>query len=265
MKKTSALSLILMGFAILGAGCNPGCGRKQNIFKEDSATQNLAKDNRAEGTDKQTTSAPITIDREPASLSEAPTKFIIKKDGSQIKEINIKDGSPFTMRVFKQTDNFVYVAGYREGLGGYILFEADPITLYQINLKTNEVVDLTKQNLIVEDIYNDDAIAWADPTKRKIVIGHIGKNSELTINVPKMYSQFGNIHFSPDGKKIAYAAAVGNPDNEAGAVFMVNIESIDSLQETLVAKTSEGSKYFEVNGWKDNDTVDFVDRGVTEK
>jgi hypothetical protein len=79
MKKTSILSVVLVGLAILGAGCNSGCGRKQNIFKEDDASQNLATDNQTEPGDTQTSSTPITIDREPTSLSEAPTKFVIKK------------------------------------------------------------------------------------------------------------------------------------------------------------------------------------------
>jgi tricorn protease-like protein len=262
MKKTSILSVVLVGLAILGAGCNSGCGRKQNIFKEDDASQNLATDNQTEPGDMQTSSSPITIDREPTSLSEAPTKFVFKKDGTTIKEITTSKSSPFTMRIFKQTDNFVYVAGYREGLGGYILFEADPITLYRVDLKTNEVIDLTRKDMIVEDIYGDNMIAWADPVNKVITVTYPADSSPARFSVPKKYGQFGNIRFSPDGKKIAYAAAIGNVDKEQGAVFVANIET---GKQNLVIETTEENKYYEVNGWKDNNTVDFVDRGVTEK
>jgi hypothetical protein len=257
------LTLLLVGITLVGAGCNSGCGRKISPFKSDQTVSSTPSDALSNPPNNQTVSSPITIERIPAALSEAPQKFIIKNEGALIKEIIPRQDTPFTMRVFKQTDKYVYIAGYREGLGGYILFEADPTVLYQVKLENNEIVDLSSgSGLVVEDIFKDDLIAWADILHKKIVVRRINGNFQLETKVLVKYTQFGNVHFSPDGKKFAYAAALGNPDKEAGAVFVVDI---DTGKQVLIAETKELNRYFEISGWKNNDEVDYVDRGVIQK
>lgn len=253
------LFLLLVGIVLVGAGCNSGCVRKVNPFKEDKSTSSTSYQSSTTSPDN---ISPVVVERMPSSLTEEPQKFILKKNGKVVKEIIPVQGNPFTMRVFKQTDRYVYIAGYREGLGGYILFEADPIVLYQVNLENSEAVELTRNDLIVQDIFNDDLIAWVDVVNRKIIIRRINGNFELQTNVPSKYSQFGNVRFSPDGKKFAYAAALGNQDKEAGAVFVVEV---NTGKQVLVAETTEAHRYFEVTGWKSSEVVDYVDRGVVEK
>lgn len=258
MKKIYLFVGLLTGITILGAGCNPGCLRKNGIFKTD-AQINTATDTPQTPSE---TPLPVTIERIPSSLAEAPQKFTIKKDGQVITEVIPTNGNPFTMRIFKQTEKFVYVGGYRDGMGGYVLFEADPTVIYQIDLETKNVVNLSRGELVVQDIYNDDMVAFSDLKQKKVVLRRINGNFQQEVKVPSKYGQFGNVRFSPDGTKVSYAAAVGNPDKEVGAVFMIDVQT---GKQTLVSETNEPNKYFEVDGWKDNGTVDYVDRGVNEK
>jgi tricorn protease-like protein len=251
------LGTLLVGVVVLGAGCNQGCLSKGSVFKKDlpaiGSPTSTAADIPVER---------VVIERMPSSLAEAPQKFIIKKDGVAVKEVVPVNGTPFTMRVFKKSDAFVYVAGYKEGIGGYILFEADPENLFQIDMNTGNVVDLTRTGLVVQDIFQDDLVAWSDPVNKKIVVRRINGNFQMEFVVPKKYAQVGNVKFSPDGKHIAYAVAVGNENKESGAVYSGNLET---GKQVLISETVDPNKYLEVSGWKDATTVDYVDRGVNEK
>lgn len=67
------------------------------------------------------------------------------------------------------------------------------------------------------------------------------------------YGQVGDVHFSPNGAKLAYAAAVGDPEKESGAVYVIDIAT---GKQTRIAETKK-SGYFHVNGWKDAIAVDY--------
>jgi hypothetical protein len=91
------------------------------------------------------------------------------------------------------------------------------------------VIDLTRKDMIVEDIYGDNMIAWADPVNKVITVTYPADSSPARFSVPKKYGQFGNIRFSPDGKKIAYAAAIvyrgvwdGKPFEDKGSVLEID-------------------------------------------
>ncbi len=248
--------LVLLGSTILfGAGCNQGCWNKQPLFKQDvDQTEQVA-----------TTTVsvePFLIERVPVSLAEPAQKFILKKEGVVIKEIIPVNNELFTMRIFKETDKFIYVAGYHEGVGGYTLFETDPTILYQVNKQTNDVVDVTRKGMIVEDIYGDDLLAWADIVNKAVVVQYVGAVSQIKFDVPKKYSQFGNIRFSPDGSKIAYAAAVGDVTKEGGVVYSADLVT---GKQKLITEIKDDDKYFEIQGWKSTSTINYVDRGVNEK
>lgn len=247
---------LLTGVVILGAGCNQGCLRGDSFFKKDVPDVTTPSSTPPIATQR------VLVERIPSSLSELPQKFVIKKDGVVVKEVVASNGQPFTMRVMKETEVFSYVAGYREGIGGYILFEADPEMVFQIDLHTGDVLDLTRKGLVLQDIFEDDLVAWSDVVARKVVVRRINGNFQMEFIVPKKYTQFGNVKFSPDGKRVAYAVAIGNPEAERGAVYNADLET---GKQVLVSETDSAQKYFEVNGWKDAKSVDYADRGVNDK
>lgn len=90
-----------------------------------------------------------------------------------------------------------------------------------------------------------------------------------TYDIDKKYGQFGDIKFSPDGKKLAYAAIVGDYyteftqlNDQYTAVYTLDIATgIHTLVEEGHGQLSthgDGSPApYRIKGWKDNDTLEY--------
>ncbi len=171
----------------------------------------------------------------------------------------------YRISVIRVTDNNVYLQICPPEVKGYMLFGVCPRRIYQVNLTTNELrntVSGNRGNLdMAEDISADEtwvAAGRSDPDSSvgpiTVVVQEIIGERKYEFPVMNGFNQMGDVRFSPDGRSIAYAAALGTPGTEAGAIFMIDIAS---GVQTEVAKSTRPNSYLRITGWKDAATVDY--------
>ena len=182
--------------------------------------------------------------------------YTLKKDGTAWKTLEAGLGES-GINVFKQTKQFVYLAPEIDGLGGYILYEALPTRVIRVDLKTGDQ-KVFQVGGVLEDISQDEkqmlwVVAGQGSLNFAIYDTATGKRT-LTIPVEKKFSQAGNARFSPDMKKFAYAAALGIPDRDGGAVISVDIAK---KQQTKLVEDLHVNKVPRVYGWKSASTIDY--------
>jgi len=175
------------------------------------------------------------------------------------------ENDEFDANINKIAGKNAYVSVCATGFGGYIFYDFCHGDTYQINLTTGAVVkadprtDTTTVHLNFMDASPDESwTAWtSDSTAHKIYLLPPPGNESDSIkifDVDKMYGQFGDVKFSPDGKKLAYAAIVGNPTEEFSAIYIIDIAT--AKQTTVV----EGlNSPYEIVGWEGNNTVLYTD------
>lgn len=145
------------------------------------------------------------------------------------------------------------------GIGGYISFSGAS-NLFQINIATKEVKEIIPVSAdsgpqICLDAMSGDYRYVADHcTQGVITIRDLQSGGTVTIEPPTDitdYRQMGSARFSPDGSKVAFALAKGNPDAEQGWVAVG--DSAGGGSKTILVG-NVGSFYM-VAGWLDDQTV----------
>lgn len=190
------------------------------------------------------------------SIDKQSGYWIIFQNNREVARISVgESGESPSLTLVKQTLQNAYLGYCPGGLGGAYLFEACPYGLTRLDLKTHELKDMTPSELLIfGDVSPDENwLVWKDSQKHTVVLQSIVDKTEKSFVVPKEFEQFGNIRFSPDGTKIAYAAANGIDWTAANGV--VQVINIASAVQTTVARSLKEA--FEVYGWKDADTVDY--------
>lgn len=199
------------------------------------------------------------------TLDATLNKFVVKQAGKKIAELpgtfTANDEVAATMN--KITDKNAYVSVCATGMGGYIWYTFCLGNSYQVDLTTGTVKDLDTRtdkavHLDFMDISPDEqTTAWtSDYTGHKIYLLSTTDNKVVkTFDVDPKYGQFGDVKFSPDGAKLAYAAIVGDPSAEYSAIFTIDIATgkQTSLKEGL------GIGPFNVTGWTNNTTPEAND------
>ena len=196
----------------------------------------------------------ITVDKEGAL-------YVIRKNGAEAAKLGREQLFSDTVKMYKQDKQYAYIAAVPEGLeGGYLLFDPGVYKLYRLDLNQEGTAgwkDLSRGDTAIQAVSPDDRfVVYAEyGAQKKAVIREIESGKEFSVPVPQHYGQFGSMQFSPDSNKLAYAAAIGFPGKESGAVFTVDIAT---EQLHLVALTKEPDTYFIVRGWKNNNGVDYA-------
>ncbi len=236
-------------------------------------------------TDAPPTTAPLTTTKaiivpsaepEPEIASPLTISDDTERGLATIKHGNVVVGEipngwgVYKTKVIRVTDKAVYIESCRKELNGYQLFGVCPRRIYRVTLATNElrnVVNGPRGNLdLAEDISPKEslvAIGRSGTDNQASLLTVVSKNiaddSEQVFPVSPGYNQLGDLRFSPDGKKIAYAVAVGRPHDEAGAVFVVVLKT---GAQTKIIETTNPNSYFRIKGWKDATTVDYTEVGL---
>ena len=173
----------------------------------------------------------------------------------------------YRVGIFRITAHNAYIYSCFKESKDYLLFGLCPRRIFQVNLTTGawrNVIDGTRSYYdLAEDISPDEELAVLGRSDTpgpqsvlSVVVRSIGSEEEIDYPVADQeYNQLGDMRFSPDGSKVAYALARGVPGSEAGAVYMLDIES---GQQKLVAKTDKPNTYMRVSGWKDTTTVEYA-------
>ncbi len=182
--------------------------------------------------------------------------FVIKKNGVVWKTIDASFGET-NIHIFKQTKNYVYLAPEIEGLGGYMLYEALPTRVVRVDIKTGDQ-KIFRVGGVLQDISEDEKhMLWVIAGQGSLsfaVYDTMSDKRSMTVTVDKKFSQAGNARFSPDTKKFAYAAALGMPDRDGGAVVSVDIAK---KQQVVLVEDLHSNKVPRIYGWKSTVTVDY--------
>ncbi|MCH8049280.1 PD40 domain-containing protein [Patescibacteria group bacterium] len=188
--------------------------------------------------------------------NEAGNEILVLNRGQEIGYVLSE--YPFAQSaIFHQTNDLVYIEVNPDGLGGYILY-GGAYSLYEANLLTNEIRRIFYSG-IATDIspdgkwltYVETEVSDSD-VNFVIALLNLETNESVSYNVPQEYGQAGGATFSPNGKKIAYSAAVGDPENESSAIYVIDLET---GEQTLV--TQKEAAVLQVLGWHDNERVKY--------
>jgi hypothetical protein len=153
----------------------------------------------------------------------------------------------------------VYFSREPVGIGGYILF-GGASSLYRYSRADGSVTEIIPFNpaggMICLDDFNADLSLAAghcgDP--KTITLHDLAGGPDRAITAPGTVTDFsvvGGARFSPDGQRVAFALAKGNPEAEQGYVAVS-----DGLEgaSNFIATTDPGS-YYTVLAWLNDSTL----------
>lgn len=151
----------------------------------------------------------------------------------------------------------LYYAEEPSGLGGYIPFDGYS-SLYVYDMTTGEpsvVVPNSRAGMIcIDDLSPDEQhIAHHCDIDRMAVTNlETGESTEITAPDEAADAGFaGGAVFSPDGSRLAFGLALGNPDDERG--YLVVTDDLSGSSRLLA--TTEESAVYRVLAWLDDDTL----------
>jgi hypothetical protein len=146
------------------------------------------------------------------------------------------------------------------GLGGYILF-GGASNLYRIDITTKEVSELIPlvpsdgPQICLDSISKDYRYVAEHCSEDFIRIRDLTSDGTANIllpgDLPSGYKYLGSSRFSPDGSRIAYAVAEGDPNNVQGWLVV----SDTAVSNSKVILTSQVGSYFTAAGWLNDQTV----------
>ncbi len=145
------------------------------------------------------------------------------------------------------------------GLGGYIPF-AGASSLYQIDVSTKKVTDLfpfvapAGPMTCLDAMSGDDRFVADHCTPNAVTIRDLTGGPSTTIQPPAEAAGFrllGSARFSPDGRRLAFALAKGDPNAEQGWVAV----SDSTRGSSKVILAGEVGMYYTVIGWLDDTTL----------
>ncbi len=185
-------------------------------------------------------------------------------DGSQLETLLTEDAGAnppqqLVAEFWSADGQSLYFSKEPVGIGGYIPF-AGASSLYQINLSTRQVKEIipfttSSGPMICLDAVSDDYRFEADHcTLKAITVRDLASGKTSTIQPPAEvtdFGQMGSARFSPDGSRLAFALARGDPSDEQGWVAVSDGTSGGSK---LILTSQAGTSY-SVIGWLDDQTL----------
>lgn len=190
----------------------------------------------------------ITYD---AEYDKGRSKAYIKNNGVEAGAIEMTDY--FVVHIQKQTRDYVYLRLQPEGVGGYILYDL-MLPVYRMNLVTNKIEMLSNEGGTISPSERYLAYTTEKDGQYKIIIKNIETGEPTEYKVPSKYGRCGDLTFSPNETKLAYAAAVGDPNNEKGDVFIIDLKTAAQTQANATEITGRAP---EVHYWYDNDSLNY--------
>ncbi len=145
------------------------------------------------------------------------------------------------------------------GIGGYIPF-GGASSLYKIDLASKQVTELipmaaSSGPMTCLDALSGDYMLVADHcTEKVLTIRDLTSAKTTTINPPDGLTGIrllGSARFSPDGKRVAFAMAKGDPSGEQGWVAVS--DGLSGASKLLL--TGQPGSYYTVAGWLNDDTL----------
>lgn len=212
----------------------------------------------------ETESTQSAVSKETSTEASAATKFqsydvgisytsdrkaaIVTNNGVKVGDIPIPNSE--IVSILKQTKTNAYLQVRPDGLGGYVLYPMS-FPLYKLDLVANTLAKISDSASDVSD--SERYIVGTNHSAHIITLLDLSANKTQEFTVESKYAQFGDVKVSPNDKKIAYAASIGNPDNEKGDIFIVTIAGGAQLK----VNNYEINRSTKVFGWSTNDDLDW--------
>ncbi len=200
---------------------------------------------------------------QPTSDSNTTSLVVANPDGSNLQTLLTEDvGNPPTQLVaelWSADGRSLYFSKEPIGLGGYIIFSGAS-NLYKIDLATKQVTEMIPLSSSTQVLACLDAISLDHRyvvdhcTPETITVHDLQNGTATSIQSPvevTSYRLLGSARFSPSGSQVAFAMALGNPDDEHGWVAVGS--SAGGLARLIL--TSDAGTYYNVVGWLNENTL----------
>jgi len=192
--------------------------------------------------------------------------FSAAPDGSDIVQVLIDtqtQGTPpfqFLAQRWSLDGQSLYFSREPYGIGGYIPFNGAS-SLFRYDFATDSVTQLVPFELAVNmlclgdfDLRYQRAVGNCTDLAAITVYDVSGTGPDTTITPPAEAEGFdllGTAHLSPEGGRVAFALARGDPENEQGAIAVS-----DGLSGAArLVLTSDPGSYYTLAGWLDDSTL----------
>jgi hypothetical protein len=162
---------------------------------------------------------------------------------------------------FSADGKYLYFSKEPYGIGGYILY-GGASSLYRMDLASRQIEELipldrqaAQSPFICLDAFSMDYSLVADHCSPYVItVRSLDTGHSVTILPPavvKDRSIVGSARFSPDGSRLAFAGAKGDPEAEQGWLAVSN--GLGSSSSLII--TSQPDQYFVVLGWLNDSTL----------
>jgi hypothetical protein len=211
----------------------------------------------------QTTPPMLAWGTQPTTDTNTTSLMVASPDGSDLQTLlTLPVGTPpiqLVAELWSADGKSLYFSKEPVGLGGYIIFSGAS-NLYKIDLASKQVTEIIPIPSSTQVLACLDAISLnhnyvADHcTPETITVQDLQNGTATSIQSPvevTNYRLLGSARFSPSGNQVAFAMAMGNPDDEHG---WVAVGSSSGGTAKLIL-TSDGGTYYNVLGWLNETTL----------
>ncbi len=187
-------------------------------------------------------------------------------DGSQLETLLTENGGgsagPYQLLAerWSADGKSLYFSREPFGIGGYILFPGAS-SLYKLDVATKQITEVIPfklgagaQVICLDALSGDDRLVADHCTDKVITIRDLSTGQSTVIQPPTEISGFGPLgsaRFSPDGTRVAFALAKGDPSGEQGWVAVSDALSGGSK----LVLTGQTGQSFIVIGWLNANTL----------
>lgn len=238
MKKL--LFFVLIFSIILLSGC---------IFKENTNNQE------AKSTENKIPLITFQGDKDQLLTFEADEdKSFVFRDGKQIGEVNNILGKVPFGKILAQNENYCYFYFPSDGVGGYIIGRMVG-SIYQIDFSNNKIIKIIAGSQEVAFTPNLKKLFYKDSENLRLMSLPEGTLIKDYFMPDDGFGQVAVFKFSPLEDKIAFVVVWGPQDDdndEKSAIYALNL---NSGEYKIIEEKQD--KIFKLNGWKDNETVDY--------
>jgi hypothetical protein len=182
--------------------------------------------------------------------------LVVLYDGKEVIETTITIGDYSSAYVVgtDEENGYVYIAIEPDGMGGYILFSGD-MWVSRIDISDWSYMQMFSSGYMTDISIEHQKMVVRDSVSSTLMISIIDLETweKNSYSIDSQYGQAGNAYLSPDGTKVAYAVAVGDPSDEYGAVYLIDME-----ENTHVEYAPHARGVYKVSGWADNNTINYT-------
>ncbi len=170
--------------------------------------------------------------------NEERSVFEVWNFGNKIGEIRAEHSA---VSLFKRDSGRSYLGIRPDGLGGYILF-GGPSEVYRVDESSlTKVYDGNGKNGFASDVANDKLVAIEDPSAEgkhpSVAVYDLKTQKSQSYPVPARYGFAGEAYFFAESdKQLTYEAAIGDPDNEEYALYLIDLTTGKQTQVGNVEK-----------------------------